>query len=106
MPRMSRLSFPEGPPPELFLGRVVRDRRQALGLTQEQLAAACDLDRSFLGEIDRGRRNVTLPTLLRLAVGLRTTPGTLLDAAYDALRAENTWFDAAVCRGHFEPRAT
>ncbi len=105
MPRMSRLSFPEGPPPEVFLGRAVRDRRQALGLSQEQLAAACDLDRSFLGEIDRGRRNVTLPTLFRLAVGLQTTPGALLDEAYEALRDENAWFDAAVRRGQFEPRS-
>ena len=102
MPSMSRLSFPVGPAPEVFLGRAVRDRRLALGLTQEQLAAACGIDRSFLGEVDRGRRNVTLPTLLRIAVGLRTTPGTLLDSAYDALRCESTWFDEAVRRGSFD----
>ena len=102
MPSMSRLAFPTGPQPEVFLGRAVRARRTELGLSQEKLAGASGLDRSFVGEIDRGQRNVTIPTLLRLAFALDTTPGTLLDAAHDALRDANSWYDDAVRLGTVE----
>jgi len=102
MPSMSRLAFPTGPQPEIFLGQAVRARRTELGLSQEKLAGASGLDRSFVGEIDRGQRNVTIPTLLRIAFALDTTPGTLLDAAHAELRVANPWYDDAVRRGSVE----
>lgn len=86
MPSLSRLSLPNGPPLEALLGQALRDRRRTLGPSQEALAARCGMDRSFVGEVDRGKRHVTALALVRLAVGLETTPGTLLDAAFDALR--------------------
>ena len=99
MPSMSRTRFPVDPQPEVFLGRAVRARRVQLGLSQEKLAGASGLDRSFVGQIDRGERNVTLPTLLRIALALDTTPGTLIDAAHGELRQANAWYDEAVQRG-------
>lgn len=99
MPSMSRLVFPHGPPFQQLLGQAVRDRRLALGITQEDLAARCGMDRSFVGEVDRGHRHVSTLALVRLAVGLETTPGTLVDAAYLALREASPWFDDAV-RAH------
>ena len=102
MPSMSRTRFPVGPQPEVFLGRAVRARRAELGLSQEKLASTSGLDRSFVGEIDRGQRNVTMPTLLRIALALDTTPGTLIDAAHAELRDANPWYDEAVRRGSVE----
>ena len=102
MPSMSRIKFPVGPQPEVFLGGAVRARRTELGLSQEKLAGASGLDRSFVGQIDRGERNVTIPTLLRIALALDITPGTLLDAAHIELRRANPWYDEAVRRGSVE----
>ena len=102
MPSMSRTRFPIDPQPEVFLGRAVRARRTQLGLSQEKLASTSGLDRSFVGEIDRGQRNVTMPTLLRIALALDTTPGTLIDAAHAELRDANPCYDEAVRRGSVE----
>ena len=102
MPSMSRTRLPVDPQPGVFLGRAVRARRTQLGLSQEKLAGASGLDRSFVGQIDRGERNVTIPTLLRIALALDTTPGTLIDAAHAELREANPWYDEAVRRGSVE----
>jgi transcriptional regulator with XRE-family HTH domain len=42
------------------LGLRVRDLRKALGLSQEDFAAKCGLDRTYISGIERGRRNVSL----------------------------------------------
>jgi transcriptional regulator with XRE-family HTH domain len=44
---------------EKFGGRV-RERRQAIRLTQEALAGKCGLDRTYISGIERGKRNVSL----------------------------------------------
>jgi transcriptional regulator with XRE-family HTH domain len=49
------------------------------GLSQEKLADDCGLHRSHMGEIERGRANVTLSTLLIVAKTLQTTPAALLE---------------------------
>ena len=52
------------------LGRAVKELRGERELTQEALAFASGLDRTFVGAIERGKRNVTMTTLERLAHGL------------------------------------
>jgi len=52
-------------------GFAVRTRREALGLTQEDLAAAAGLHRTYLSDVERGRRNPSLLVIARLAAGLR-----------------------------------
>jgi len=59
-------------------GARVRDRRHQLGLSQEQLADACGLHWTFVGQVERGRRNVSLHNILKLAQGLQTDPGELV----------------------------
>jgi len=44
-------------------GRRVRDLRKARGLSQEDFAAECGLDRTYISGIERGRRNVSLRNL-------------------------------------------
>ena len=51
-------------------GIVIRLRRKALELSQEELAARAKLDRAHLGEIERGRRNVSLLAIVRIAKAL------------------------------------
>jgi transcriptional regulator with XRE-family HTH domain len=59
----------------------VRRRRAQLGLTQEQLGEASGLSYRYLQDIEGGRKNVTVDTVVRLARALRTTPPLLLRAA-------------------------
>ena len=60
------------------LGERVRERRHALGLSQERLAEDSDLHWSALGRIERGQSNLTLTNLIRLAEVLEVNPGDLV----------------------------
>ncbi len=65
--------------PELVaLGQRVRERREAAGMTQEALADAAGLHWTYVGQIERGERNLSYKNLLKLARGLRVEPGELI----------------------------
>jgi transcriptional regulator with XRE-family HTH domain len=57
----------------LALGKNVSDLRSKKGLTQEQLAELSGLDPSYISGIERGVRNPSVLSLVRLAGGLGTT---------------------------------
>ncbi len=59
-------------------GRRVRARRDELGLSQEKLADAAGLHWTFVGQVERGRRNLTLHNILKLARALDVDAGTLV----------------------------
>ena len=59
-------------------GRRVRARREELGLSQERLADAAGLHWTFIGQVERGQRNLTLHNILKLAAALRCDPGELI----------------------------
>jgi len=65
------------------LGARVRSLRDAEGLTLEAAAERCSIDWKHLQKIEKGSLNVTLVTLVRLAVGL----GVGLDALFAAAEA-------------------
>jgi len=52
-------------------GRVLRSRRAKLGVSQEEFADLCGLDRTYGGGIERGERNVALVNLEKLARALK-----------------------------------
>lgn len=52
------------------LGRRIRSRRKSLGWTQEDLSAQAALDRSYVGGIERGERNITFSVLCDVALAL------------------------------------
>jgi transcriptional regulator with XRE-family HTH domain len=60
------------------LGRRVRSARIALDLTQEQAAAAADIDYKHWQAIEAGRANATMRTLVHVARALRMTVWELL----------------------------
>ncbi len=60
-------------------GQKVRQMREALGYSQEQLAVRAGLHRNYVGGIERGERNVGLRNLIRLAQALECTPSELLE---------------------------
>ena len=57
------------------LGRRIRELRSKHGWTQEQFAEFCGLHRTYLGHVERGEKNVSLSTVLRVAnaLGVRTS---------------------------------
>lgn len=59
------------------LGAAVRARRLELGLSQEALADFAQIDRSHMGKIERGERNVTFLNILRIAKAIRRKPSEL-----------------------------
>ena len=61
-----------------IVGANVRALRIARGLTQEQLAFEADLDLTYVGGIERGKRNPSLIVMTRLAIALGIEPDALL----------------------------
>lgn len=51
-------------------GQLVRKHRKEKNMSQEQLALLCDMDRSYLGRIERGEVNPTLEKIYELADSL------------------------------------
>jgi transcriptional regulator with XRE-family HTH domain len=60
-------------------GERIRARRHELGHSQERLADISGLHWSFIGQVERGRRNVSLHNILKLAAALNVDPGTLVE---------------------------
>lgn len=79
MPRISGQTDADGQLKQL--GEAIRARRKLRELTQEALADAAGIDRSHMGKIERGERNVTLLNIIRIAKALDTLPSTLFLAA-------------------------
>ena len=53
------------------LGRRIRAARTALGYSQEDLAYESNVDRSYIGGVERGERNITFKVLCKIAAALR-----------------------------------
>lgn len=62
----------------LKVGEKIRQLRIDIGLSQEKLSFACDLDRTYIGSVERGERNISIINLQKIAVALRTAPSELL----------------------------
>jgi transcriptional regulator with XRE-family HTH domain len=59
-------------------GARLRELRHLKGVSQEQLALQCGLDRSYVGQIERGERNLSLENIHKLANALKVQPSELL----------------------------
>lgn len=51
-------------------GNRVRELRKQQGLSQEALALACNLDRTYIGGVERGERNISLLNIHKIATSL------------------------------------
>lgn len=61
-----------------LFGERVRVLRQARGLSQEALALAAGLDRTYVGGVERGERNISLLNIQKIAQALGVLPADLL----------------------------
>ncbi|AIL63089.1 MULTISPECIES: helix-turn-helix domain-containing protein [Pseudomonas] len=60
------------------LGELIRAQRKARRVSQDALALACNIDRSYMGRIERGEVNITVEKLYRIASELACDPSCLL----------------------------
>jgi len=61
------------------LGRNIRRLREEQGWSQEDYADRAGIHRTYVSEIERGKRNPTITVVERLAAPLDVAPGRLLD---------------------------
>lgn len=72
-----------GNPALVGLGVAIRAARKVKGLSQEALAELADIDRSYMGGIERGEHNIAIINLLKIADALGMKASALLDQAND-----------------------
>lgn len=61
-----------------ILGRNVRHYRQLRGMTQEEVGLSIDMERSYVSDLERGKRNPSVRAVGRLAEALGVQPFELL----------------------------
>jgi transcriptional regulator with XRE-family HTH domain len=57
----------------------VRQARKAAGLSQEELALEAEVDRTYVSQVERGKRNITIVVLARLARAMGTSAAALVN---------------------------
>ena len=62
----------------IAVGQLIRNARLKKEISQEKLALICDIDRSYLGRIERGEVNITIEKLYELATALEMDAKNLL----------------------------
>ena len=70
-----------GNPALISLGAAIRAKRKAKSLSQEALAELADIDRSYMGGIERGEHNVAIMNLIKIANALEVKTSVLLSNA-------------------------
>ncbi|EHR40471.1 helix-turn-helix domain-containing protein [Alishewanella jeotgali] len=60
------------------LGENIRKRRVEIGLSQDNLALNANIDRSYIGRIERGEVNITVEMLCKIASFIKINPRELL----------------------------
>ncbi len=64
--------------PHKSFGIILRKLRKEKGLSQFNLALDCDLDRTYISLLERGKRQPTLKTIMKIAEILNVLPSDLL----------------------------
>ncbi len=62
-----------------LIGYRIRELRTEESLSQEKLAFACDLDRTYIGSVERGERNISVINLRKIATALNTKVSNLVN---------------------------
>ena len=62
------------------IGNRIRELRVESGLLQEKLSFGCNLDRTYLGSVERGERNISVINLRKIANALKYKVADLLNS--------------------------
>lgn len=78
---MPNLSRNRQDPTLVALGEAIRRIRLSKDISQEKLALLAEVDRSYVGRIERGDNNVAMLTLIKLAQAMDITLAKLMEKA-------------------------
>lgn len=67
-------------------GQVLRKHRKAANLSQEQLALQCELDRTYIGLLERAQRQPSITTIFEICKVLDLQPNVLIKEMEDLLK--------------------
>ena len=74
--------------PGLAFGKVLRVVLKEVGITQEELAHAAEIDRTFVSLMERGERQPTVRVLFRLAAALKLEPVRLIQLTQELVEQD------------------
>jgi transcriptional regulator with XRE-family HTH domain len=83
--------------------KVLHKRREALGISQEELSKRSGLHRTYISDVERGARNVSLKNMGRLSVALEVSPSILMRWAEMLYANEPVDFSNTVVKHDFRP---
>lgn len=58
---------------KILVGKRVKELRNKLGISQEELAARAELDRTYITSVECGKRNISIVNIERLAKALKVS---------------------------------
>lgn len=58
---------------KILVGKRVKELRNKLGISQEELAARAELDRTYITSVECGKRNISIVNIEKLATALNAT---------------------------------
>lgn len=61
-----------------IFGEVIRELRRNRGLSQEQFGFECELHRTYISLLERGKRIPSLTTIIQLAIALKVPPSEIV----------------------------
>ncbi|MBJ15805.1 MAG: transcriptional regulator [Legionellaceae bacterium] len=65
------------------IGIQIKELRSSKGFTQEGLAAASSLGRTYMGRVERGEQNISIQNLIQIAFALHVNVGDLIPSLND-----------------------
>jgi transcriptional regulator with XRE-family HTH domain len=65
-------------PVRIAFGKIIREKRLLMGLSQEKLAEKADLHTNYVGSVERGERNIAIENIYALANALECSPKDLM----------------------------
>ena len=68
-------------PSLIKIGKTIRELRKENGFSQESFASEVGLDRTYMGSVERGERNIAALNLIKIAKTLKVEVGALFPAS-------------------------
>ncbi len=63
------------------LGETIREQRKQIGISQEDFAELCGVHRTYIGQIERGEKNISFNNILRVSEALKLSASELFQLA-------------------------
>lgn len=81
---------------KLIIGEKIRDQRKIKGFTQKELSKKANVQHTYLGDVERGTRNISLESLEKILEALDIAPSDLFDFKTVNFNRSNTELDMVI----------